>query len=168
MSRGRYFELAFEVADPSESALEQVEDAYDCVLSTHGRSALLTLLVPGESALAAARDAIAALSPAGITIERLVDDLVTRADIAARAEVTTQAVGLWVRGERNREVPFPEPYVYAGSVTLWLWGEVVDFLRTVGLSIDAGVHYPSRQETLRIAGLIVQHRDSPSSVAASG
>lgn len=148
------FELSFEVTNLTADAADSIESIYDAVFSTHGRTTVATLLVPGNSAADAASSAIAELRRVGVEALRLVDDLVTRAEIAERANVTTQAVGLWARGERNGSAQFPEPYVRAGSATLWLWGEVAEYLRSVGVAIDEGVEYPSRQDGLRIAALL--------------
>ncbi|WP_147917225.1 hypothetical protein [Ruania zhangjianzhongii] len=162
------FEFTFEVAELNDTAVDAIELHYDCVESTHGRTTELTLLVPGMNATDAASEAINRILAAGVTVRRLVDDLVTRTEIAERADVTSQAVGLWARGERKRGVSFPEPYVYAGSVRLWLWGEVATYLRAAHVPIDEGVQYPGRAETLRIAGLIADLLAGHRPVTAAG
>lgn len=167
MSSNQCYEFVFEVAHLSEHRLEQVERFYDCVVATHGRATTLSTLVPGVDGVTAAREVLTVVISAGITVERLVDDLVTRAEIATRVGVTPQAVGLWVRGERNRVARFPDPYVYAAGATLWLWGDVVEFLREIGATVDGSAHYPSRQETLQIAGLILE-ASAGRRVAAAG
>src|SRR5699024_3951072 len=123
-----------EVSGLTDAREEALEDRFDVIVSSHGSTTKIAMLVPGRSAVDAAGSAVATLRRLGMCVIRLIDDLVTRREIADRVNVTTQAVGNWTRGDRNSAVPFPEPYVSAAGATLWLWGEVVDYLRTVGTS----------------------------------
>ena len=112
-----------------------------------------TLSAVGETCLAAASAAIERLRDLGAEPIRLIDDLVGRREIARRAGVTPQAVGLWIRGERHASSPFPPPFVDAGG-GLWLWGEVVPALAARGVTVDGDVQYPSRLDSQRIGGIL--------------
>lgn len=81
-------------------------------------------------------------------IQRVYSDLVTRAQIAERAGVTRQAVGLWIRGERHTDPAFPEPHVLGGG-GLWLWRDVDQWLAEVGLPHDE-VSYPTHLDIARV------------------
>lgn len=55
-------------------------------------------------------------------VNRLVEDLATKVDIAKRCEATLRAVGLWVRGERHGRTPFPARFNRVAR-GVWLWSE---------------------------------------------
>ena len=150
----RMFELSFEVANLTDAAERAIDEEFDAVVSVHGATTKVMILVPGSSAVNAAESVISTLNGVGLRVVRLMDDLVTRGEIAKRANVTTQAVGLWTRGQRNGGVPFPEPYIRTGNATLWLWGEVATYLQDVGMELDGSVTYPTREEILTIAGML--------------
>jgi hypothetical protein len=137
------FELLFEIHPVTEEILDGVVEEIDSGHSTHGNTHLLTVWMDGHSALSAAREAVAALSRLGVVVVRLYEDLVTRQDIADRAQATRQAVGQWIRGERrvSAERPFPEPYNVVGG-GVWLWSEVNTWLAQFGDSDD--VMFPNR------------------------
>lgn len=151
------FELAFEVSPLTDDLEDSIDEQFDAVMATHGRTTKVTLLAEGTDAVDAAGSAVSILRQLGIQAIRLMDDLVTRAEIAERSGVTTQGVGLWVRGERNR-ADFPEPFVRAGSARLWLWGEVVDYLRAIGHGVDGSLQFPTRQDIQVIAGMLAPTR----------
>lgn len=152
------FELAFEVTPLTEDLEDAIDNHFDAVISTHGRTTKINLFVEGVDAVDAAGSAISTLRKLGIQVIRLMDDLVTRKEIAERACVTTQAVGLWARGERKK-IEFPEPYIRAGSATLWLWGEVAGYLRRVGAAIDGGIQFPTRADIQSIGGMLAPERN---------
>lgn len=137
------FELLFEIHPVTEEVLDGVVEEIDSGHSTHGNTHLLTVWMDGNSALAAAREAVAVLSRLGVVVIRMYEDLVTRQDIADRAQATRQAVGQWIRGERrlSTERPFPDPYHVVGG-GVWLWSEVNAWLAQFGDSDD--VMHPSR------------------------
>lgn len=166
MNRGP-FELCFEV----EAMPEKVEDAiaarFDCLIASHSGVTTVTLTADGESCLRAAYEAMEELGAIGVKPIRLVDDLVDRAEIARRARVTRQAVGLWVRGERHVETPFPAPYVLAGG-GLWLWGEVLEGLRQRDVLVDDPLHYPTRTDSQLINGIIARAQTRASGTWSRG
>ncbi|HEY6959142.1 MAG TPA: hypothetical protein VI814_09985 [Candidatus Limnocylindria bacterium] len=72
-------------------------------------------------------------APQGIGVRKLASDedaLVSAAEIARRAELTRQAVNLYVDGERNRDLgPFPTPLAtFASGQRIWRWGDVAPWI----------------------------------------
>lgn len=60
----------------------------------------------------------------------LPDELVTEAEIAKRLQEHRQTVSLWVKGERRRKIPFPNPVSRLSDKSpMWRWVEVVEWLR---------------------------------------
>ncbi len=109
----------------------------------------MTVSAEGSSAFEAAQSAVANLEQLGVHVQHTSEDLVTRRDIAERLGLTAQAVGLWVRGERHAEDPFPESFnSVAGGV--WLWGDVTAWAHRHGLDVEQDVHFPSREDHARI------------------
>jgi hypothetical protein len=149
----RDFELTFEVPTLAESLEDAIADDLDAVIASHAGVATVTALVPATDCLQAARTAIDTLRRIGAPPVRLMDDLVTRGQIADRAGVTRQAVGMWIRGERRSNNPFPDPFVLAGG-GLWLWGEVAQVLTARGDLEAEGVAYPTRRESQVIGGML--------------
>ena len=88
-------------------------------------------------------------APAGIRARKLESDddaLVSAAEIARRANLTRQAVSLYVDGERNRDLgPFPAPLTtFASGQRIWRWGDVAPWIgratkRELGQSQDREV-----------------------------
>lgn len=153
------FELVFEIdalGDERESVLLQ---SFDCFVGGHGRVMLLTITWEGADATEAAFSAFAEPRRRGVKVRRFAEDLVTRSAIAQRSGKTTQAVGLWVRGERQQGDPFPAPYVVAGG-GLWLWGEVNHWLRRQGYASDEDIAYPTRTDHARVNGALQADADA--------
>lgn len=144
----------------SETVEDAVADSLDAVIATHHGVVTVTVLITAPYCLAAARSAIDTLRRLGTPPRRLVDDLVTRSQIAERAGVTRQAVGQWIRGERHSGSAFPRPFVLAGG-GLWLWGEVLDALAARGIELDEGISYPTRRESQLIAGMLAADGSAP-------
>lgn len=147
------YEICFEVRPMTEDVEDAVARAFDCLIATHSGVTTVTLSAPGPDCVAAATTAIEGLRAAGAQPVRLVDDLVGRSEIARRASITPQAVGLWIRGERHATPRFPAPFILAGG-GLWLWGEVVDALAVRDKVIQDGVRYPSRHNSQVIGGML--------------
>ena len=106
------FEIAFlipELTDAFDPRVTQVEEAMDIVVSSHSGVSVATVIATGSDAVAAGRAASATLSACGLPPKRTYPDLVSRQDIADRLYVSRQAVGNWVRGERNQSHSFPTP-----------------------------------------------------------
>ena len=119
------YELHFRIQKPTEEQLERVEEVADLLYAAHGGFYSLTLWQAGSSALDAGKKAIALLDQEDITVLHLVDDLVTRQDIAERLNVTRQAVSNWIRGSRRGPgiSLFPPPANPAGG-GLWIWQDI--------------------------------------------
>lgn len=157
------FELIFvipEVSGPGDARIAEVEEHLDIVVESHSGLTLATVTSEGADALTAALGAAAVLTSCGLTVMRSYPDLVTRQDVADRAEVSRQAVGNWVRGDRMQSDPFPAPVNLAGGGA-WLWGDVVAWLRRHDYEIDA-IGFPSMDDHARIdAALVGASRRSP-------
>ena len=157
----RAFELRLEIAPIPEDIEDAIAESFDCLIATHSGMTSVTLSATGDTCVAAALSAIEQLRDLGAVPIRLIDDLVGRREIARRAGVTPQAVGLWIRGERHTASPFPPPFVDAGG-GLWLWGELVPALADRGVVVDGDVRYPSRLDSQRIGGLLAARQSSGS------
>lgn len=154
------YELIFETDPLSQEQEDSVYEHFDALVAVHGPTTLVTLTADGGAAVEAVVQSVLQLRALGIEVVRLYEDLVDRGEIARRAGVTPQAVGLWVRGERHLEQPFPTPHnAVAGGV--WLWGEVNDWLNALGKS--DGFERPSRSQHSELNGWIVRRRSSESS-----
>jgi hypothetical protein len=149
----RDFELTFEVPTLTEATEDAIAEDLDVVIATHMGVTTVTALVPASDCLEAARSAMETLRRHGAAPIRLVDDLVTRGQIADRAGVTRQAVGMWIRGQRHSDSPFPAPFVLTGG-GLWLWGEVAQTLTSRGDLADERVAYPTRRESQLIGAML--------------
>lgn len=80
----------------------------------------------------AVESACADIRRASATIVRIEPDpFVSASDIAERAEITRQAVSLYVNGERGEGFPTPVACV-SSSRPLWKWSEVAVWLHAAG------------------------------------
>ncbi|MCA1703497.1 MAG: hypothetical protein LC808_09660 [Actinobacteria bacterium] len=142
---GRY-ELTFEVDELADDIIDAIYDRFDALVSAHAHVTLITLTAEGPTAVVAGKRAVEEPeSELRVVVRRSVEDLVTRADIASRCDVTPQAVGQWIRGARQREASFPARFsLVAGGI--WLWGEVNDWLRRVGKPHDGDLCFPRRED----------------------
>lgn len=147
------FEMTFELPALSDAAEDGVVAMLDATIAEHLGVLTATVLVDAPDCVAGARAVLAALGELGVVPLRLIDDLVTRSQIAERAGVTRQAVTNWVGGARQTATAFPAPYVLTGG-GLWLWGEVLDYLRAIGIAVDENAAFPTRREAELIGGLI--------------
>jgi hypothetical protein len=146
------YEPSFEVAEMSEAVEDQVSNRFDSVIAVHDDVTTVTLTVEGGTCLRTSIAAIGSLREAGVEPIRLVDDVVSRSEIARRMGVTPQSVGQWIQGERHSESDFPAPYILADG-GLWLWGEVVKALANRGIEIE-DIGYPSRRDIQVIGGVL--------------
>jgi len=157
----REYEFTFEVAGLTDEVEDAIVEQTDATIATFGAVTTVTMTSFGTTGFGAATNARLAVEGAGGTVLRCVEDLVTRGDIAERTGMTRQAVSNWVRGERQATTPFPSPYVLAGG-GLWLWGEVLEWLREVHPTTFAAVGddlaYPTRADHACIAGQIESSR----------
>ncbi|MEV0771441.1 helix-turn-helix transcriptional regulator [Nocardia salmonicida] len=130
------FEIAF-VIETVEADDPRIDQAMEALPGTTISGALgltvATTLVDAETAIEAGLLAAKALAVAGLTPLRTYQDLVSRQDIADRLDMSRQAVGNWVRGERQNVRPFPAPVTLA-SGGLWLWASVVRWIEAGGVT----------------------------------
>lgn len=142
------YELTLICTGLDNDEADHLLDDFDCVIGTdHTGQEFITLVADGADVMSAAKTAITKLYCAGVTPERVQEDLVSRQDIADRLTVTRQAVGQWVRGDRGGN-DFPRQFnPVAGGV--WLWADVNDWAIATG-RIDDGVRYPTSAETAAI------------------
>jgi len=140
------YELMFEVDDLDDEVTEAIYEHHDALVSSHADGTTLTITAEGPTAVVAAKRIVEELeSEMSTMVHRLIEDLVSRADIASRSNATPQAVGLWIRGDRRRDEPFPRRFNRVGG-GVWLWGEVNEWLRRVGRSHDEHLRFPCRQD----------------------
>lgn len=137
------YELKYVTNPIEDDALDAVLASGEVVLSCHGGLNFATMDVEAATAGEAALRGAERLSSLGAFVLRLDFDLVTQAEIAARAEVTPSAVSQWVNGKQDPN-GFPTPYAWARG-GLWSWGDVLEWLQVQGRD-DSGVSAPRPAE----------------------
>lgn len=114
----------------------------------------------------AVESACADIRRAGATIVRIEPDpLVSASDIAERAEITRQAVSLYVNGERGDGFPAPVACI-SGSRPLWKWSEVAAWLHAAGKIDQTVVEMAQLFDHLNVEGYSVRQpagADAPTS-----
>lgn len=150
------FEIAFvipELTDAFDPRVAQVEEEMDIVVSSHSGLAVATVITAGRDAVAAGRAASTVLSSCSLPPQRTYPDLVSRQDMADRLDVSRQAVGNWVRGERHQAHPFPGPVnMVAGGV--WLWGDIATWLRRTGRDFGDDLDFPALEDHARLDSIL--------------
>lgn len=162
------YELTFIIPDVGEEVIGQLMEHFDCLPSTtHTGLHQLTMTCSGSDAVKAGKDAHFALMEFGVHAERIVPDLVTRSAIAQRIGVTPQAVGNWIRGDRNAGMPFPEAFSdVAGGV--WLWTDVVNWARVaLRRELEPGIELPTREDLDALNDCINRSYDKPEPAVGS-
>jgi hypothetical protein len=140
------YELILQVTPFPEDLEDTLCCDWDAVVAHHGDDVLVSVTAEGATAQVAAKTAITRLRSLGICVRRLSEDLVSRTMIAERAEVTPQAVGNWIRGERQG-TNFPQPFTHAAG-GLWLWNEVNNWLQAHDLG--DGMNHPDRVDYIEV------------------
>lgn len=155
------YELIFvldEVGELGDPRVDAVEAELDALFERHGDLCLATISVEATSAYSAAVEGVRHLVAAGFVVRRSYPDLVNRAEVAERLGVTRQAVGNWIRGERQSAVVFPSA-VHLAAGGLWLWGDVIDWYRASGCEItDPELRYPSIDDHVAIDAYVQNQR----------
>jgi hypothetical protein len=145
------YELIFvipEVSSPADERIGKIADSFDIVVESHGDLTLATVIVEGLDATTAGLAAAQTLHLNGLTPIRTYLDLVSRQDIADRADVSRQAVGNWVRHDRHETDPFPAPHsLVSGGV--WLWADVAKWLSRRGIYTER-VDHPTLADHTRL------------------
>ncbi len=150
------FEIAFaiEAVEADDPRIDKVMAALPgATISGALGLTVVTTLVDAETAVEAGLHAAKALVAAGITPLRTYQDLVSRQDIADRLDMSRQAVGNWVRGERQNVRPFPAPVTLA-SGGLWLWTNVVRWIEAVGVAELDESALPTQEDHCTLDGMI--------------
>lgn len=137
------YELKYVTNPIEDEALDAVLASGEVVLSCHGGLNFAAMDLQAATAGEAARRGAEWLSTLGVFVLRLDLDLVTQAEIAARAGVTPSAVSQWVNGKQDPN-GFPTPYAWVRGA-LWAWGDVLEWLQVQGRD-DSGVIAPRPPE----------------------
>lgn len=147
------YELTFHVAEIPAHLADELLDRYDCVIGEdHGGRQYITITAEGVNCVGAAKAMTTQLQSLGMIVQRLEEDLANRNELAERLDVTRQAVGNWVRGERGSDFPPPANDVAGG---VWLWGDIARWAEDHGAYDTNGMSYPSRADYDRINGWLV-------------
>ncbi len=153
----KQFELRFQIRGHIEYVLEDVIATLDCGYASHGNFQILTVWVEADNAVDAAFDTVAKLSGLGVGVSRLLEDFVTRQDIAERASVSREAVADWVR--QAEELPaFPDVYNIVGG-GIWLWADVNEWLEH--LCKGDGMGHPTAMDYAKINAAVQFDRVPP-------
>lgn len=138
------FEMTFHVEHVDDSLVDMLIDDYEATVGTdHTGYEFVTVLAEGDSFDHAARTMVTELQCHGLRVRRLVPDLLTRSEIAARLGVTRQAVQNWTSGRRQSGFPLAVNPVGGGA---WSWHDVWAWALSCGRAEDDGIHYPSQIE----------------------
>ncbi|RSN98495.1 hypothetical protein DMH26_18510 [Streptomyces sp. WAC 05379] len=117
------------------------------------------------TAAAAAALSIKRVLPQAV-VERVDEQFVTLADIAARAGLSHEAVRLWAAGKRRTDgEPFPAPRAQVGqgrtATKIWAWPAVLAWLKVqFRLDLEPGTAYLTAQQAIRLNALL-QERQQP-------
>lgn len=156
------YEIIFQTESLDESVIDSIYNTFEALVSDHAGLTRLTLTASGVSVMDATQAAVTQLLHLGVHVKHVTEDLVTRRDIADRLQMSSQGVGLWVRGERHADDPFPDPcHAVAGGI--WLWGDVVAWLRRQSIPVDEGIEFPSRADHARISAWLMGMDLAPAS-----
>ena len=138
-------EMTFHVEHVDDSLVDMLIDDYEATVGTdHTGHEFVTVLAEGNSLDHAARTMVTKLQCHGLRIRRLVPDLLTRSEIAARLGVTRQAVQNWTSCRRQDDFPLAVNPVGGGA---WSWHDVWAWALSHGQLVDDGLRYPTQVET---------------------
>lgn len=121
------YELAFQI-EPIGEARELDLVKHDLMFSQSGRIHSVLCSEVAQNGVAAAKAARAKLERLGVTVKRAMLDLVNKADIADRAEVSKPTVAEWTK-QFNGMGGFPEEYDTIAGHPVWVWADVNEWLR---------------------------------------
>jgi hypothetical protein len=162
------YELTFIVDPMTDEQEDAILDRFDCLLGTnHIGDNFIVLTVSGNDAFHAAKNAHMELVEQGVVVDRLDYDLADRSQIAERLDITRQAVGNYIRGDRKAETPFPRAFNETGPC--WLWGDVVRWSRQA-LEHDPApdLDFPDRHDIAKFNACIVRgYVEAPAPVGVS-
>lgn len=99
-------------------------------------------------------------------VERVDEQFVSLADIAARAGLSHEAIRLWAAGKRRAAgEPFPAPRTQVGqgrtATKIWAWPEVLVWFKAhYCLDVEPGTAYLTAQQVARL-NFLLQERQQP-------
>jgi hypothetical protein len=134
-----WFELEVgPVGDLDEAAERLYSLCGDGQLAADDRGGTIVFSREARNALEAILSATDDTERAGLSVTRVMEDLVTVEDIAEKTGRSGQAVGHWVSGERGPG-GFPAPAIHRSSrIRLYSWAHVSHWLASAGLGqVDA-------------------------------
>ncbi|MFE3629644.1 hypothetical protein [Streptomyces goshikiensis] len=97
-------------------------------------------------------------------VERVDEQFVSLADVAARAGMSHEAVRLWAAGKRRASGrPFPAARAQVGqgrsTTKIWSWPEVLAWLKEqYCLDLEPGIAYLSQQQVARVNAVLCDPR----------
>ncbi len=113
-----------------DQLINSLMELLDASVTVQGGLTTVEMLMDGPSGFGAAKTGYAALETLGVTVLRLMPDLVNMATIATRAGVSRQAVSTWLKDSKDG---FPEAFALAGSGPVWDGAEINRWLRSCGV-----------------------------------
>lgn len=121
------YQLTYSTNPFGDDLLDRLMETGDVTVSSHGDLNLISVDVDAETPDDAAQAGARFLAQHQVHVRRLEADLVNRAEIAERAEVSRAAVTGWVQGKREPN-GFPPQHAWVGG-PVWLWSEVLEWLQ---------------------------------------
>lgn len=132
----------------SDGIVDTLEDLdLDAIVATHTGLSIISFVTEGPTAISAVKNAVQTFADIGVRVTRTHPDLVTRQAIAERTELSRQAIGNWIRGERMATDPFPAPVNLVGG-GVWLWGDVNNWLKRQDRRADPVQHLNLTDHTI--------------------
>lgn len=152
------YELLFRVVQLDDTQLDALDADLAFVYASHGTFNSLIVWREGTAVLDAAKQVTWTLRRHGIMPESMVEDLVTRQDIATRTGKTPQAVGHWIVGKRLADGPSFPPVHSPVANGVWQWGEVNCWLNAHGMG-DA-LSRPLSEDITRLNAWLLDPRSA--------
>lgn len=117
--------------DQIEALAERLTNAggIDATVQADEHGGVVMFSREADDAIQAVVSGISDVEAVGMVVVGVTEDLVTIADIADRAGVTSTAVRYWISGDRG-PANFPEPVVDRPRSTLYSWSSVSAWLAT--------------------------------------
>lgn len=140
-----HYELIF-VIDPIDETTEGALLDDDVNVLITGRLHRAFVEVDADGIEDAVRQGADVLYKHGAHPRRLHLDIVTKADIAERAEVSKPTVARWVSERSTVTRQFPEEHTYGPTGPMWAWGDVNSWLRRNSKEVFDGAHTLNRRE----------------------
>ena len=158
------YEIAFQIEPIDEyRELELVE--HDLMFSSGGRIHRVLCSEVAQDGVAAAKAAQAKLERLGVAVRRAMLDLVNKADIADRAEVSKPTVADWTK-QYNGAGGFPEEFDTIAGHPVWAWADVNEWLRRMRKPVFDGFTSLNRREVEAFNHWLDSRRHAPAGAEA--